>query len=322
MEYVICGNSGLLLPKLSLGLWHNFGSVDSFENAERMLLRAFELGITHFDLANNYGPEPGSAERVFGKVLAGKLKGHRDEIIVSSKAGHRMWSGPYGDGSSRKSIMASIDQSLKRTGLDYFDIFYSHRYDGITPIDETMQALADIVRCGKALYVGISKYPLEYQRRCYSYLQGAGVPCVVSQYRNSMFDRSSDENLKVAQQNGSGVVVFSPLAQGLLTDKYLDGIPANSRAAKSTGFLRADQVTLQRMEAARQLTAVAKRRGQTLSQMALAWLLAKPPVTSVIIGASCASQIEQNVLTLENLCFSEDDLCEIDKIISSLPVWK
>ena len=228
MEYVICGNSGLLLPKLSLGLWHNFGSVDSFENAERMLLRAFELGITHFDLANNYGPEPGSAERVFGKVLAGKLKGHRDEIIASSKAGHRMWSGPYGDGSSRKSIMASIDQSLKRTGLDYFDIFYSHRYDGITPIEETMQALADIVRCGKALYVGISKYPLEYQRRCYSYLQAAGVPCVVSQYRNSMFDRSSDENLKVAQQNGSGVVVFSPLAQGLLTDKYLDGIPANS----------------------------------------------------------------------------------------------
>lgn len=321
MEYNYCGHSGLMLPKLSLGLWHNFGSVDSYDNAERMLLRAFDLGITHFDLANNYGPEPGSAEINFGKILTSKLKGHRDEILVSSKAGHRMWPGPYGDGSSRKSIMSSIDQSLKRTGLDYFDIFYSHRYDGVTPIEETMQALVDIVRQGKALYVGISKYPLELQQKCYDFLRDSKVPCLVSQYRLSMFDRASQPNIQLAMDNGSGVVCFSPLAQGLLTDKYFNGVPTGSRAAKSTGFLRLDQVTSQRIDAAKKLNAIALQRGQTLPQMALAWLLAMKPVTSVIIGASSAQQIENNLKAIDNLTFSERELNQISEILSGLPSW-
>lgn len=321
MEYNYCGHSGLMLPKLSLGLWHNFGSVDSYDNAERMLLRAFDLGITHFDLANNYGPEPGSAEINFGKILSAKLKGHRDEILISSKAGHRMWPGPYGDGSSRKSIMSSIDQSLKRTGLDYFDIFYSHRYDGVTPIEETMQALVDIVRQGKALYVGISKYPLNLQQKCYDFLRESKVPCLVSQYRLSMFDRASLPNVNLAMNNGSGVVCFSPLAQGLLTDKYFNGVPTDSRAAKSTGFLRLDQVTSQRIDAAKKLNAIALQRGQTLPQMALAWLLAMKPITSVIIGASSAQQIENNLKAIDNLTFSEPELNQISEILSGLPSW-
>lgn len=321
MEYNYCGHSGLMLPKLSLGLWHNFGSVDSYDNAERMLLRAFDLGITHFDLANNYGPEPGSAEINFGKILSAKLKGHRDEILVSSKAGHRMWPGPYGDGCSRKSIMSSIDQSLKRTGLDYFDIFYSHRYDGVTPIEETMQALVDIVRQGKALYVGISKYPLNLQQKCYDFLRESKVPCLVSQYRLSMFDRASLPNVNLAMNNGSGVVCFSPLAQGLLTDKYFNGVPTDSRAAKSTGFLRLDQVTSQRIDAAKKLNAIALQRGQTLPQMALAWLLAMKPITSVIIGASSAQQIENNLKAIDNLTFSEPELNQISEILSGLPSW-
>lgn len=321
MEYNYCGHSGLMLPKLSLGFWHNFGSVDSYENAQRMLLRAFDLGITHFDLANNYGPEPGSAEINFGKIFSDNLKGHRDEILVSSKAGHRMWPGPYGDGSSRKSIMSSIDQSLKRTGLDYFDIFYSHRYDGVTPIEETMQALVDIVRQGKALYVGISKYPLDLQQKCYDFLRDSKVSCLVSQYRLSMFDRASLPNVDLAMNNGSGVVCFSPLAQGLLTDKYFNGVPTGSRAAKPTGFLRLDQVTTQRIHAAKKLNVIALQRGQTLPQMALAWLLAMKPVTSVIIGASSAHQIENNLKAIDNLAFSEPELNQISEILSSLPAW-
>lgn len=319
MEYSVCGNSGLFLPKISLGLWHNFGSVDSYSNAEKMLLHAFDAGITHFDLANNYGPEPGSAEENFGRILKDNLISHRDEMIVASKAGHRMWEGPYGDGSSRKNIIASINQSLKRTGLEYFDIFYSHRYDGVTPVEETMQALIDIVHQGKALYVGISKYPVEKQQLCYKILRDAGVPCLVSQYRHSMFDRISEDNLQVAYDNGSGVVCFSPLAQGLLTDKYLDGIPADSRAAKSTGFLRLDQVTEQRVDAARRLRAIARQRGQSLPQMALAWLLSKQEVTSVLVGASSVSQIDDNLVALNNTAFAPDELDAVRTILAPLP---
>lgn len=319
MDYSYCGDSGLQLPLLSLGLWHNFGSVDSFDNAERMILHAFDNGITHFDLANNYGPEPGSAETNFGRILQKDLKAHRDEMIIASKAGHRMWPGPYGDGSSRKSLMASVDQSLQRTGLDYFDIFYSHRYDGVTPIEETMQALVDIVRQGKALYVGISKYPPQKQQECYDYLRKAGVPCVVSQYRHSMFDRISAPNLDIAAQNGSGVICFSPLAQGLLTDKYLNGIPENSRAAKTTGFLRRDQVTEQRIAVALELQKIAARRGQTLAQMALAWLLAKKAVTSVIIGASSVEQIADNLQAVNNIAFSASELEEIEILLKNVP---
>ena len=319
MEYSYCGKSGLMLPKLSLGLWHNFGSIDSFDNARAMILHSFEKGITHFDLANNYGPEPGSAEVNFGRVMCRDLKTHRDEMIVSSKAGHRMWPGPYGDGSSRKSLMASINQSLRRTGLDYFDIFYSHRYDGVTPIEETMEALVDIVRQGKALYVGISKYPLAEQQKCYDYLKKSGVGCLVSQYRHSMFDRVSSPNLDMAMKNGSGVVCFSPLAQGLLTDKYLKGIPPNSRAAKPEGFLRIDQVTSERIEAAGKLRELALKRSQTLPQMALAWLLNKKSVTSVIIGSSSTGQIDDNIMSLYNQSFSDDELKEIETILAPLP---
>lgn len=319
MEYTICGKSGLYLPKISLGLWHNFGSVDSFDNATKMLLHAFDKGITHFDLANNYGPEPGSAEKNFGNIFRTHLSAHRDEIIVASKAGHRMWPGPYGDGSSRKNLMASINQSLSRTGLEYFDIFYSHRYDGITPIEETMQALIDIVHQGKALYVGISKYPPELQERCYNILRHANVPCIVSQYRHSMFDRISEPNLDVALRNGSGVICFSPLAQGLLTDKYLDGIPSDSRAAKSTGFLRLDQVTEERIEAARQLKSIAQERNQSLAQMAIAWLMAKEAVTSVLIGASSTEQIDDNLQAIANTSFSVDEQNRINQILSRVP---
>lgn len=319
MEYSLCGQSGLLLPRISLGLWHNFGSVDSFDNARDMLLHAFDKGIVHFDLANNYGPEPGSAELNFGRIFKNDLHTHRDEMIVASKAGHRMWPGVYGDGSSRKNLMASIDQSLQRTKLEYFDIFYSHRYDGVTPIEETMQALADIVKQGKALYVGISKYPVDKQQQCYDFLRSQGVPCLVSQYRHSMFDRISEPNLAVAQQNGSGVVCFSPLAQGLLTGKYMNGVPEDSRAAKSTGFLRLDQVTNQRVAAASELSKIAAARLQTLPQMALAWLLAKAPVTSVIIGASSTGQIDDNLQALNNIDFTNDELNTINKILAPLP---
>lgn len=321
MEYILCGESGLLLPRISLGLWHNFGSVDDFNNAREMIIHAFDQGIVHYDLANNYGPAPGTAESNFGKVLINDLIAHRDEIIVSSKAGHRMWNGPYGDGSSRKNLIASIDQSLKRTKLEYFDIFYSHRYDGVTPIEETMQALVDIVHQGKALYVGISKYPPRLQQQCYDYLKEAKVPCLVSQYRYSMFDRGSEPSLDLAYQNNIGVVCFSPLAQGLLTDKYLKGIPSDSRAAKSTGFLRIDQVTPERTKAATMLNHIAARRSQSLAQMALAWVLSHKAVTSVIIGASKTHQIDDNIQALQNPIFSDEETFEINQILATLPPW-
>ena len=290
------------LPVLSLGLWHNFGSVDRHENARAILLRAFEAGITHFDLANNYGPVPGSAEITFGRVLREDLSTHRDEMIISSKAGYKMWDGPYGDGGSRKYLMASCDQSLKRTGLDYFDIFYSHRYDPNTPIEETMQALVDIVRSGKALYAGISNYPADKQVECYRYLADAHVPCVLSQYKaNMLFTEKLEQNLPLAQQYGSGFICFSPLAQGILTDRYLNGIPEGSRAARPEGYLQREQITDELMAHVRKLNEEAKEQGLTLAQYALRYLLRQEGVTSVIIGASSVEQLNKNLQTISNL---------------------
>lgn len=317
MKYNRCGKSSIQLPAISLGFWHNFGSVDVFETGRQMVLKAFDAGVCHFDLANNYGPIPGSAETNFGRILREDLAAHRDEMFISSKAGHDMWPGVYGDGSSRKNLIASCDQSLRRMGLDYVDVFYSHRYDGVTPIEETMQALVDIVRSGKALYAGISKYPPHLQQKCYDYLAAHDVPCLLSQYPASMFKRATVENIQLAADNGSGVVCFSPLAQGLLTNKYLKGIPADSRAAKSTGFLRLDQVTPERVEAARHLDEIAQQRGQSLAQMALAWLLHDENVTSVIIGTSSVKQLEDNLQTLENLAFSEEEIKTILTIIDN-----
>lgn len=318
MQYKYCGNSGLLLPSISLGLWHNFGSVDNFDVATDMIKYAFDNGVTHFDLANNYGPVPGSAEANFGRILKENFHSYRDEMIISSKAGHEMWKGPYGGNSSRKNLMASIDQSLCRTGLEYFDIFYSHRYDGITPIEETMQALIDIVKQGKALYVGISKYPPEKAKFAYEILKNAGVPCLISQYRYSMFDRSVEtESLALAADYGSGFIAFSPLAQGLLTNKYLYGIPDGSRAARSTGFLKPDQVTVDKVEKAVRLNELAYQRGQTLAEMALAWVLKDKRITSVIVGASSVKQLKDNLHALDNLVFSNGELAKIEEILRS-----
>lgn len=315
MKYRKCGESGVFLPEISLGMWHNFGAVNDFGVARSMILTAFERGICHFDLANNYGPPPGSAEEVFGKVMRSDLSMHRDELFISSKAGHEMWPGVYGNGSSRKNLVASCDASLRRTGLEYFDVFYSHRYDGVTPVEETMQALVDIVRSGKALYAGISKYPPEMQTRAYEYLREARVPCLLSQYRASIFDcKSVSANFGVAADNGSGVICFSPLAQGLLTDKYLHGIPAHSRAAGNSVFLKASDITPAKIEAARRLNEIASRRGQTLAQMAVAWLLADSRVTSVIIGASSVAQLEANLAAVDSVPFTRDELDEIEAV--------
>ena len=319
MRYAYCGRSGVQLPRISLGLWHNFGDYDDFGVATEMIKFAFDSGITHFDLANNYGPEAGSAERNFGKIFKNNLLGYRDELIISSKAGHDMWAGPYGGNSSRKNLVASIDQSLRRTGLDYFDIFYSHRYDGVTPLEETMQALIDIVRQGKALYVGISKYPTQQASVAYEMLRGAGVPCLISQYRYSMFEREIEQEIiPLATTNGSGLITFSPLAQGLLTDKYLNGIPANSRAGRANSFLKASQITEERIQIVKQLNEVAKQRGQTLAQMALEWCLRDECIGSVIIGASSTAQIEENLKVLSHNEFTELELKQIDNILEGL----
>lgn len=319
MEYKFCGNSGLQLPRISLGLWHNFGDVDDFETATNMIRYAFDEGITHFDLANNYGPPPGSAEANFGKILAKYLKGHRDEMVISSKAGHLMWNGPYGDGGSRKYIMASIDQSLKRTGLDYFDIFYSHRYDPQTPIEETMQALVDIVRQGKALYIGLSKYPPEKAQQAYQYLKEQHVRCLIYQDRYSMLNRKPEKELMpLNDKEGIGFIAFSPLAQGLLTNKYLHGIPTNSRAAKSSGFLQSDDITPELVGNLVKLNGLAEERGQTLAEMALAWVLHNKHVTSVIVGTSSVEQLKDNLKALDNIVFSEKELLSIDKILSNM----
>ena len=310
MEYRFSGKSGLQLPLISLGLWHNFGSEDPFDIARAMLLHAWDNGVTHFDIANNYGPAPGTAEETFGRVLRGDLAAHRDAMIISSKAGYWGWDGPYGNGGSRKYMIASCDQSLKRTGLEYFDIFYSHRYDPQTPIEETMQALVDIVRAGKALYVGISNYPANKQKEAYDYLRAAHVPCVISQYKaNIIFQDTLTNNLPVAQDNGSGFICFSPLAQGLLTDRYLNGIPADSRASKNV-FLRPEQVTPEAIDRAQRLGAIAAERGQTLAQMAISWLLSQE-VTSVIVGASSVKQLDDNLQAIHNIHFTEEEFQRI-----------
>lgn len=317
MKYNFCGNSGLQLPEISLGLWHNFGDVDDFGVATSMILHAFESGITHFDLANNYGPPPGSAETNFGKVLAKELKGHRDELIISSKAGHLMWDGPYGDGGSRKYIMASINQSLKRTGLEYFDIFYSHRYDSQTPIEETMQALIDIVKQGKALYIGISKYPPQKAIEAYEILQSQNVPCLIYQDKYSMLVRQPEkEHMDINEKYGVGFIAFSPLAQGVLTNKYLNGIPKDSRAHKSHGFLQESEITQDVINKVKALNDLALQRGQTLAEMALAWLLHNNRVTSVIIGTSSLAQLKDNLKAKENAEFSDEELALIEKILA------
>lgn len=318
MKYNRSGHSGLLLPAISLGLWHNFGGVDPFENGRVMLRRAFDLGITHFDLANNYGPPPGSAEEMFGSLLKTDFAPYRDELIISTKAGYRMWPGPYGEWGSKKYLISSLDQSLKRMGLDYVDIFYSHRPDPNTPLEETMSALDLIVRQGKALYVGISSYSAEQTDEAIRILNKLGTPLVIHQPSYSMMNRWIEDGLQdVLQENGVGSIAFCPLAQGLLTNKYLSGVPADSRAAKATGFLQEDQVTEQAVNQVRKLNEIAAERGQSLAQMALAWVLREGRVTSALIGASRVSQIEENVAALNNLNFTKEELARIEDILQS-----
>ena len=316
MRYKRCGRSGLKLPAVSLGLWHNFGGVDTYTNSRAMALRAFDLGITHFDLANNYGPPPGSAEETFGQILAKDLRPYRDELIISSKAGYTMWEGPYGDWGSRKYLVASLDQSLKRMGLDYVDIFYHHRPDPETPLEESMQALDHIVRSGKALYAGISNYPADKTREAAKILRQLGTPCLIHQPKYSLFERWVEGGLLAAlKEEGIGCIAFSPLAQGLLTDKYLGGIPEGSRASKEHGFLRPAQITPDKLAKVEKLNALAQERGQSLAQMALAWVLRHAEMTSVLIGASTVRQIEDAVGALERLEFSGEELGRIEKIL-------
>lgn len=316
MRYNRCGRSGLKLPAISLGLWHNFGGVDAHTNARAMALRAFDLGITHFDLANNYGPPPGSAEETFGRILKSDLAPYRDELIISTKAGYHMWPGPYGEWGSKKYLVASLDQSLKRMGLEYVDIFYSHRPDPETPLEETMAALDLVVRQGKALYVGISSYNAAQTVEAVHILKKLGTPCLIHQPSYSMFNRWIENGLQtVLDEEGVGSIAFSPLAQGLLTDRYLGGIAADSRAGKANTALRENDVTPAKIEKVRRLSEMAQGRGQTLAQMALAWVLRGGRVTSALIGASRVSQVEDNVAALANLEFSPEELQQIDAIV-------
>ncbi len=317
MQYRRTGKSGLVLPALSLGCWHNFGDEADQLEARRMLRRAFELGINHFDLANNYGPPPGTAEINVGRILAEDFAGLRDELIISSKAGYRMWPGPYGDGGSRKYLLASLDQSLKRMKLDYVDIFYSHRFDPNTPLEETMMALDQAVRSGRALYVGISSYNAEQTREAAAILDELGTPCLIHQPSYSMINRWIEPDLMDACGDlGIGLIVFSPLAQGLLTSRYLDDIPADSRAAKPSGFLKRDAITPELRAKLRKLAAIAEARGQTLAQLALSWVLRDPRMTSALVGASSVAQIEDNVGTLAAGPLSDDELKEIDAALA------
>ncbi len=316
--YRTCGRSGLKLPALSLGLWHNFGAADDPANSRALILRAFDLGITHFDLANNYGPPPGAAEETFGRVLREDLAAYRDQLIVSTKAGYDMWPGPYGDLGSRKYLLASLDQSLRRLGVPYVDIFYSHRPDPDTPLEETMGALAHAVRAGKALYAGISKYDPEQTARAARLLREMGAPCLIHQPRYNLFDRGVEGGLlDVLQREGIGAIAFSPLAQGLLSNRYLAGIPADSRAGRDRRFLRPEHITDARLAQIRGLNALAQARGQSLAQMAVAWLLRQPALTSVLVGASRTSQIEDSLGALKNLAFSADELVRIDRILAA-----
>lgn len=318
MQYRRSGRSGLKLPAITLGLWYNFGGVDVYENGRSLVHRAFDLGITHFDLANNYGPPPGSAEENFGRILAKDLAGYRDELVISSKAGYYMWPGPYGEWGSRKYLIASLDQSLKRMGLDYVDIFYSHRPDPDTPLEETMGALDYIVRSGRALYVGISTYSPEQTLEASAILRDLGTPCIIHQPRYNMFDRWIEDGVwDVLREEGIGCIGFSPLAQGILTNKYLGGIPDESRSAKYEGALHwGDSVTQQRLEKVKKLSEIAEARGQTMAQLAVAWVLRDPVMTSALIGASKVSQIEDIVGALDNLDFSDEEMQNIEGILA------
>ncbi len=316
MRYNRSGRSGLRLPAVSLGLWHNFGGVDVFENSRAMVRRAFDLGITHFDLANNYGPPAGSAEETFGQIMQSDLKPYRDELIISSNAGYYIWPGPYGEWGSRKYLVSSLDQSLKRMGLDYVDIFYHHRPDPDTPLEETMSALDYIVRSGRALYVGLSNYKPDQTRQAAQILKSLGTPCLIHQPSYSMFNRWIEDGLlPVLEDEGIGCIAFSPLAQGLLTDKYLGGIPEGSRASKPHGFLRPENITGEKLAKVKRLNDMAKARGQTLAQLALAWVLRHTGMTSVLIGASRVSQIDDAVDTLKNLSLSDAELQSMETIL-------
>ncbi len=318
MKYLRCGNSGLFLPRVSLGLWHNFGSVDKFENMLDMVHTAFDNGITHFDLANNYGPVYGSAEENFGRILDKDMRPYRDEMVISTKAGYDMWPGPYGDHGSRKYLIASLDQSLKRMNLDYVDIFYHHRPDPDTPLEETMEALSDIVRSGKALYVGISNYNSEQTIKAAKILKENHTPLLINQVVYNMFNRWTEEDKlqETCKEVGAGMICFSPLAQGLLTDRYLDGIPEDSRAKRNV-FLHEDQITPEVIDKVRKLKKIAQGRGQSLAEMALSWILRKDKVTSVLVGASRPSQILDNIKMIEHLEFTDDELDEIEAVLTS-----
>lgn len=316
MVYNRCGKSGLKLSALSLGLWHNFGTDADYGNMRSMLTTAFDLGITHFDLANNYGPLPGSAEENFGKILKDDFEGYRDEMVIATKAGYDMWPGPYGNWGSKKYLVASLDQSLKRMGLDYVDVFYHHRMDPETPLEETMDALAGIVKSGKALYVGLSNYSPEKLSEAAKILKSMGVHCLIHQHKYSMFERSNERLIPVLHEEGIGSIAFSPLAQGLLTDRYLNGIPADSRIAGKSVFLNEKALTEEKLTKVRALNEMAKERGQSLSQMALAWDLVRGELTSVIIGASKPAQIADNAAAIKNLTFSADELERIENILN------
>jgi len=316
MVYRRCGKSGIKLPAISLGLWHNFGGVDDFQNSQKILRRAFDLGITHFDLANNYGPPPGSAEETFGRMISSDFKAYRDEMIISTKAGYLMWPGPYGDWGSKKYLVSSLDQSLKRLKIDYVDIFYSHRPDPETPLEETMSALDLIVRQGKALYVGISNYSAEQTAKAAKILKELGTPCLIHQPRYSMFDRWVENGqLDVLEQNGIGSIAFSPLAQGLLTDRYLKGIPEGSRASKAHGFLRPQHITEEKIKKVEALNIIAQERNQSLAQMAIGWLLKDKRITSVLVGVSSTNQLENCLGALDNQTFTAEEIILIDKIL-------
>ena len=318
MTYRRSGRSGLKLPAVSLGLWHNFGGVDQYEHFRATLHTAFDKGITHFDLANNYGPPPGSAEANFGRILQSDFQQHRDELIISTKAGYHMWEGPYGDWGSKKYLVASLDQSLRRMGLEYVDIFYHHRPDPETPLEETMRTLDLVVRQGKALYVGLSNYPAELAAKAFTILQDLGTPCLIHQPKYSMFERWVEDGLLETLENyGVGCIPFSPLAQGMLTNKYLHGIPADSRAAKPHGFLQKEALTPERLDQIRALNEIAQQRGQSLAQMALSWLLKDPRITSVLVGASSSEQLLDSLLCLNNLSFAEEELIKIEQILLS-----
>ncbi len=315
MKYLRCGKSGIMMPRVALGLWHNFGSVDQFQNMKEILFEAFDQGITYFDLANNYGPVYGSAEENFGRIMDSDLRPYRDELMISTKAGYDMWPGPYGDFGSRKYLMSSLDQSLKRMKLDYVDIFYHHRPDPETPLEETMGALSDIVRQGKALYVGISNYKAEDARKAAKILRENGTPLLIHQPRYNMFERWVEDGLlTVLEEEGVGSIVFSPLAQGVLTDKYFNGIPEGSRATRNH-FLKSENITPEVLEKVKKLNEVAAQRGQTLAQMALAWVLRNDRVTTVLIGASKVEQIRDNIKIVDNLQFSENELSDIENIL-------